>query len=179
LVQATVVVASGDTLTANDTENPDLFWGIRGAGCNFGVVTEFVLRLHPQRATVYAGSVIFSPDKLEKIVEVTAKWLKNPSEKEACIHALTTLPDGSVRNPELFVMRSAGIYNTFSPRLSLYFFTTDLKRKVERSIRNSLTSVCRPLLLTFHELKKFAGPIIDTSKEIPYETLNSLLVNHP
>jgi len=43
LVQATVVTASGATLTANATENSDLFWGIRGAGSNFGVCTELSL----------------------------------------------------------------------------------------------------------------------------------------
>jgi FAD/FMN-containing dehydrogenase len=48
-------------------ENTDLFWGVRGGGCNFGVVTEFVYKLHPQRRTVYAGAIIFAPDALEKL----------------------------------------------------------------------------------------------------------------
>jgi hypothetical protein len=49
MTQATIVTANGTTLTLSDTENADLFWGIRGGGSNFGVCTEFVLRLHPQR----------------------------------------------------------------------------------------------------------------------------------
>jgi len=41
-VQVTIVIADGSILTADDQLNTDLFWAIRGGGCNFGVVTEFV-----------------------------------------------------------------------------------------------------------------------------------------
>ncbi|EMD40426.1 hypothetical protein CERSUDRAFT_130260, partial [Gelatoporia subvermispora B] len=84
LFQATVVTPNGSTLTASTTENEDLFWGIRGGGCNFGVVTEFVLKLHPQCRTVYSGSLVFSPDKLDTVATtVQSWWLNGPTQDEA------------------------------------------------------------------------------------------------
>jgi len=47
LVSAEVATASGDVVRASDRENADLFWGIRGGGDNFGIVTEFAFGLHP------------------------------------------------------------------------------------------------------------------------------------
>ncbi|KAJ2917522.1 hypothetical protein MD484_g2892, partial [Candolleomyces efflorescens] len=94
LVQATIVTADGSVLTANDSENIDLFWAVRGGGGNFGVATEFVYRLHPQRKTVFAGPIIFTPDKVEKLIEVTKQWWANVKVDEGMIQAATVGPDG-------------------------------------------------------------------------------------
>jgi FAD/FMN-containing dehydrogenase len=63
LLAATVVTASGDVVRASADDNADLFWGLRGGGGNFGVVTEFVYRLHPFNPTVYGGTLIYDIDK--------------------------------------------------------------------------------------------------------------------
>jgi FAD/FMN-containing dehydrogenase len=47
VVSFEVVTAGGDVLRASEDDNPDLFWGLRGGGGNFGIVTEFEFRLHP------------------------------------------------------------------------------------------------------------------------------------
>lgn len=58
LTSADVVTADGTLLQANATDNPDLFWGIRGGGGNFGVVTSFEFKLHPIGPEVVSGLIV-------------------------------------------------------------------------------------------------------------------------
>lgn len=79
-----MVVGDGSILTANENENTDLFWAVRGGGCNFGVCVQFVLQLHEQRKTVYSGLLIYPPPLLDQLFKVTQEWWNNsPSEKSA------------------------------------------------------------------------------------------------
>jgi FAD/FMN-containing dehydrogenase len=63
LVGARVVVADGRTLHATQTDNPDLFWAIRGGGGNFGVVTEFEFALHRIGPMIQLGLFLFHPSQ--------------------------------------------------------------------------------------------------------------------
>ena len=58
LIEAEVVTATGGVLKASETENPDLFWGIRGGGGNFGIVSSFKYRLHPVGPEVLSGLIV-------------------------------------------------------------------------------------------------------------------------
>jgi FAD/FMN-containing dehydrogenase len=54
-----IVAADGRFLRANDTENPDLYWGLRGGGGNFGVVTSIEYRLHDMDPVILGGSIVW------------------------------------------------------------------------------------------------------------------------
>ena len=62
LVSARVVTADGEARSASETENPDLFWAIRGGGGNFGVVTEFEFALHEVGPMIQFGLLFWSLD---------------------------------------------------------------------------------------------------------------------
>jgi FAD/FMN-containing dehydrogenase len=58
LVSADVVLADGELVRASESENPDLFWAIRGGGGNFGIVTSFEFDLHPVGPEVLSGLIV-------------------------------------------------------------------------------------------------------------------------
>jgi FAD/FMN-containing dehydrogenase len=70
LMAVEIVTADGSTLMANETAHPDLFWAVRGGGGNFGVVTQFLFRLHPID-TVLGGVLMLpaSPEIVRRVVD--------------------------------------------------------------------------------------------------------------
>lgn len=83
LLSVKLVLADGKLVTASENENADLFWAVRGAGQNFGVVTEFVFRAYEQKE-VYAGMLMFPPDKIPEIVAF-ANHLHEVTNGDQCL----------------------------------------------------------------------------------------------
>jgi FAD/FMN-containing dehydrogenase len=71
LLSAEVVTADGSRLRASADENADLFWGLRGGGGNFGIVTSFEFQLHPVGPEIYAGLLVYP---LEQGAQVLRGW---------------------------------------------------------------------------------------------------------
>ena len=71
-----IVTADGDLLTASKTENPDLFWAVRGAGANFGIITEAVYEVYPatNNGQLVNADFIFNPASNQSLWEVLKTW---------------------------------------------------------------------------------------------------------
>ena len=69
-----MVLADGSKVNASEKENADLFWAIRGCGCNFGVCVQFVIRLHEQRKSIYSGMMVFPEPLSDQLMKVTEEW---------------------------------------------------------------------------------------------------------
>ena len=91
-----VVTATGDTVTASATENSDLFWGLRGGGGNFGVVTEFEFRLHPVAGRTVVADYAFT---LDDAVRAMTRWrdLIEVTPRQATLKAWVGTVDGRPR----------------------------------------------------------------------------------
>ena len=69
LESAEVVTAAGDVIRASESENPDLFWALRGGGGNFGVVTNFEFRLHPVGPELLSGLIVYPISEAKSVLQ--------------------------------------------------------------------------------------------------------------
>ena len=93
VVAVEIVTADGQVRRASATENPDLLWGVRGGGGNFGVVTTFEFRLHPMR-TLYAGMLVFPGPRAPEVLRRYRDMAMAASDELTLFAGLMTSPDG-------------------------------------------------------------------------------------
>ena len=104
-----MVTADGEFVKASTEENGDLFWGIRGAGGNFGVVTEFEFQLNPLGPIVIAGAVFWPMEDSPKVLRFYRDWIADAPDELTTIvvhrHAppLPIIPRGLIGKPVVVV----------------------------------------------------------------------------
>jgi FAD/FMN-containing dehydrogenase len=75
LLSVDLITAEGEAVKASESENADLFWGVRGGGGNFGVVTRFEFRLNPLGPNVVAGPVFWPTEESPDVLRFYRDWI--------------------------------------------------------------------------------------------------------
>ena len=149
LLSADLVTAQGELVRASDEENADLFWGIRGGGGNFGIVTSFEYRLHQVGPIVLAGQVFHLLEDAPDVLRFYREFVADVPDELTTIFELSvapplpSLPEEAHGKPIVWV----GACYAGSP---------------EEGAR-----VVRPL-------KQFGRPIVDLLEPRPYTALQAV-----
>ena len=94
LLSADLVTANGQFLTASPTENPDLYWGIRGGGGNFGMITSFQYQLHPVDK-ILGGLAVYPMNRAREVLQFYDQFSREAPDELSTAAALLTAPDGN------------------------------------------------------------------------------------
>ena len=94
LIEAEVVLADGSVVRTSETERPELLWGLRGGGGNFGVVTEFDFQLHPLDG-VYAGMLLHPRDRAREAFEIFREQTVLAPDALTTFFGMLNAPDGA------------------------------------------------------------------------------------
>ena len=116
LTSVDVVTADGQFLTASETQNQDLFWGIRGGGGNFGVVVSFEFRIHPV-GTVLAGLVAHPIAKAKEALRFWRGFEATAPEEFTAGAALLTAPPAPFVPEEAHGTHVCGIVGVYNGEL--------------------------------------------------------------
>ena len=87
-----VVTAGGEFVVANPQDNPELFWGLRGGGGNFGIVTNFTFQLRPLGPTVLAGMLAWPMDDAPRILRFLREFIADAPDEVGLMASLRLAP---------------------------------------------------------------------------------------
>jgi FAD/FMN-containing dehydrogenase len=100
LLSAELVTADGKIVVASDTDSEELFWGLRGGGGNFGVVTSFTFRLHPVDV-ILGGFLLFPRDRAKEVIEAYDRFVDTCPDELTTGVMMTAAPEEDPIPPEL------------------------------------------------------------------------------
>jgi FAD/FMN-containing dehydrogenase len=105
-----LVAADGRLVTASETENPELFWAVRGGGGNFGVVTSFEFQAHPVGPMMLAGLVAYPVDRSVEVLEFLRDFIATAPEELSADAIFQFAPPLDAIPPELRGRPVVGIF---------------------------------------------------------------------
>jgi FAD/FMN-containing dehydrogenase len=108
LIEAEVVLASGERVRAAADENPDLYWAIRGGGGNFGVITSFLFRLH-EVGTIVGGPTFWPVEQGAEVLAAYRDFIPNAPRDLNGFFAFTSVPPAPPFPDELHLRKVCGI----------------------------------------------------------------------
>jgi hypothetical protein len=114
LLSVDVVTADGEQVTASEDQNADLFWGVRGGGGNFGIVTEFEFRLVPVGPTVMAGPVFWPMEDTPEVLRFYRDWLADCPDELMTVAVQRRAPALPIVPPELVGRRVLAITSCYA-----------------------------------------------------------------
>jgi FAD/FMN-containing dehydrogenase len=115
LVSADIVLADGRFVTASEDEHPDLFWGLRGGGGNFGVVTSFEFRAHPMRDVV-AGPTLWPIDDAAEVMHFYDELIATAPRDLTGFFAFLVVPPVPPFPEHLHMQRMCGVVWCYTGR---------------------------------------------------------------
>jgi len=150
LLAADVVTANGRLVHASEDENPELLWGLRGGGGNFGVVTSLEYQLHPVGPIVTSGAVFYPGDQAGHVLRAYRDWVTGaPDELTTLVNLLTAPPAPFI--PEAWHGK---------PLVAVLGMHAGPADAAERALR---------------PLREIATPVADLFGPMPYVAMQSLI----
>jgi FAD/FMN-containing dehydrogenase len=150
LISADVVTADGEFLKASESENEDLFWGLRGGGGNFGIVPSFEYRLHPVGPIVLGGMLLHPFSKAGELLRFWRDYLEEAPDELGGAAAFMTAPPAPFVPEHMKGKLAAG----------LIVFYAGSPEEGEEWVR---------------PLKEFGPPEVDLVEPMPYTVVQTLL----
>lgn len=148
VLAADVVTANGHLLRASETENPDLFWAIRGGGGNFGIVTAFEYRLHPVGPEVWLAAVFHDGERMEEALRAFRDYCLGAPDEVSMLAACGIFPAA-----EMFPQALHG--RPFVLMIGIYAGDPEEGRQVMQPLRD------------------FAEPLLDLSDVVTYSAVQT------